>query len=91
MTYELAKDGLSIAEIAEKRGLTASTIEGHIAKGIEAGEVDINKFMEEDDRETIAMVIKDNPKENSGFVYGKLQGKFSYGQIRMVQAFLAKK
>lgn len=90
VTYGLAKDGLSVAEIAEKRGLTTSTIEGHIAKGIEAGEVKIDKFLEEDDRETIEMVIKDNPEGNSGTVYGKLQGKYSYGQIRMVQAHLNK-
>lgn len=91
ITYGLAKESLSIAEIAKKRDLKTSTIEGHIAKGIEAGEVDINKFMEEDDRETIAMVIKENPKENSSFVYGKLKGEYSYGQIRMVQAFLSRK
>lgn len=91
VTYGLAKDGLSIAEIAEKRGLTTSTIEGHIAKGIEAGEVKIDAFMEDDDRETIEMVIKDNPNENSGFVYGKLKGEYSYGQIRMVQAYLSRK
>lgn len=91
VTYGFAKDGLSIAEIAEKRSLTTSTIEGHIAKGIEAGEVKIDAFMKDDDRETIAMVIKDNPNENSGFVYGKLKGEYSYGQIRMVQAFLSRK
>lgn len=91
ITYGLAKEGLSIAEIAEKRELKTSTIEGHIAKGIEAGKVNIDSFMEDDDRETIEMVIKDNPSENSGFVYGKLKGEFSYGQIRMVQAFLSRK
>lgn len=90
-TYALVKEGLSIAEIAEKRGLAVGTIEGHIARGIGENEVDINKFMDEDDREIIAQVLKDNPEENSGFVYGKLAGKFSYGQIRMVQAYLAKK
>jgi len=90
-TYALVKDGLSVAEIAEKRGMAQSTIEGHIAKGIEAGDVDINKFMSEDDRETIEMVIKANPKENSGFVYGKLNGQYSYGQIRMVQAHISRK
>jgi hypothetical protein len=46
--------------------------------------------MDEDDRDTIAMTIKDNPEGNSGTIYGKLKGKFSYGQIRMVQAYLAK-
>ena len=46
--------------------------------------------MDEDDRDTISMTIKDNPEGNSGTIYGKLKGKYSYGQIRMVQAYLAK-
>ena len=88
VTYGLAKDGLSIAEIAEKRSLVTTTVEGHIARGIQEKELTIDKFMDEDDRETIEQVLKDNPDENSGFVYGKLKGKFTYGQIRMVQAHL---
>ena len=91
VTYELAKDGLSIAEIAEKRGLVTTTVEGHIARGIEEKELTIDKFMDEDDRETIEMVIKDNPEGNSGAIYGKLQGKYSYSQIKMVQTHLSSK
>lgn len=88
ITYDLAKDGLSVTEIAEKRGLVTGTVEGHIARGIEENELNIDKFMDADDRETIEQILKDNPEENSGFVYGKLGGKFSYGQIRMVQAYI---
>jgi len=90
ITYDLAKDGLSIAEIAEKRGLVNTTVEGHIARGIQENELTIDKFMNEDDRETIEQVLKDNPTENSAFAYGKLNGQYTYGQIRMVQAHLAK-
>jgi hypothetical protein len=90
VTYGLAKDGLSIAEIAEKRGLVTTTVEGHIARGIQEKELTIDKFMDEDDRETIEQVLKENPKENSAFVYGKLKGQYTYGQIRMVQAHVAK-
>lgn len=90
VTYELAKEGLSVAEIAKKRGLVNTTVEGHIARGIQDKELTIDKFMEEDDRETIEQVIKENPDENSGTVYGKLKGKYSYGQIRMVQAHLGR-
>ena len=89
VTYELAKDGLSIAEIAEKRGLANTTIEGHIAKGIEAGELSIDKYMEEDDRETIEQVLTENKGANSGEIYAKLNGQYSYSQIRMVQAYLS--
>ncbi len=90
LTYGLAKEGLSIAKIAEAREMALTTIEGHIARGIEEKELTIDTFMDKDARETIEQVLKGNPNENSGFVYGKLAGKFSYGQIRMVQAYLAK-
>lgn len=88
VTYELAKDGLSIAEIAEKRGLATSTIEGHIARGIQEKELKIDQFMDEDDRELIEQTIKDNAGASSNVIYGKLKGNFSYSQIRMVQAHL---
>ena len=90
VTYGLAKDGLSIAEIAKKRELTTSTVEGHIARGIQEKELTIDKFIDKDDHQTIEQVMKDNPDGNSGFVYGKLKGKYTYGQIRMVQAHLGK-
>jgi energy-coupling factor transporter ATP-binding protein EcfA2 len=90
VTYGLAKDGLSIPEIAEKRGLVTTTVEGHIARGIEENELTIEKFMDEDDRETIEQVLQDNPEGNSGLVYGKLKGQYTYSQIKMVQAHLAK-
>jgi hypothetical protein len=32
----------------------------------------------------------DSPGANSGEIFGKLKGKYSYGKIRMVQAHLAK-
>ncbi|MFT4543753.1 MAG: hypothetical protein ACI9EQ_000203 [Bacteroidia bacterium] len=88
VTYGLAKDGLSVAEIAEKRSLVTTTVEGHIARGIQEKELTIDKFMDEDDRETIERSLKDNPEGNSATVYGKLSGKYTYGQIRMVQAHL---
>jgi translation elongation factor EF-Ts len=70
--------------------LVTTTVEGHIARGIQEKKLTIDKFMDEDDRETIEQVLKENPKENSAFVYGKLKGQYTYGQIRMVQAHVAK-
>ncbi|MFC2175601.1 helix-turn-helix domain-containing protein [Bacteroidota bacterium] len=90
ITYELAKNGLSISEIAEKRELVTTTIEGHIARGIQEKVLTIDKFMDEDDRETIEQVLNDNPEGNSGLIYAKLNGQYTYAQIRMVQAHLGR-
>lgn len=90
LTYGLAKQGLSIAKIAEAREMALTTIEGHIARGIQDKELSIDTFMDSDVRDTIAKALKDNPGANSGEVFAKLKGKFSYGQIKMVQAYLAR-
>jgi uncharacterized protein YpbB len=90
LTYGLAKQGFTIAKIAEAREMALTTIEGHIARGIQDKELSIDTFMESDVRDTIAKALKDNPGANSGEMFAKLKGKFSYGQIKMVQAYLAR-
>jgi hypothetical protein len=90
LTYGLAKQGFTIAKIAEAREMTQTTIEGHIARGIQDKELSIDSFIEPNVREAIAQAIMDSPGANSGEIFGKLKGKYSYGKIRMVQAHLAK-
>ena len=70
----LPKTGFQLLKLRRSEAFTTSTIEGHIAKGIQAGELKIDAFMDEDDRDTIVMTIKDNPEGNSGTIYGKLKG-----------------
>jgi transposase len=41
----MAEEGLSVKEIAAKRNLASSTIEGHLARGVEKGKIDIAKVM----------------------------------------------
>ncbi len=46
-TYELYQSGLSLPDIALKRDIRLSTVNGHVAKLIEAGyEIDINKLVD---------------------------------------------
>lgn len=87
-TYALHKEGLTLEEIAAKRSMAKSTIEGHFARGIAEGEVDIAKLMLESERDAIADWMRENPKEGLNGVAGHFQGRFSYGQLRMVQAWV---
>ncbi len=86
-TFELLNSGLSIEETAKKRGLVKGTIEGHVAKGIEAKKLKIEDFMDKDSLEVLSLAIK-KTKNGSAGVYAAFKGKYSYGQIRMVQASL---
>jgi hypothetical protein len=85
VSIEMAERGLSIDLIAKERQLVRSTIEGHLTKGIESGRISIFKFMEETDVEKITQALKDMPEGfASNELYSKLDGNYSYGQLRAV-------
>lgn len=89
-TYALLKEGLSPEEIAEKRSLAVSTIEGHLAKGIEAGQVEIGQFISTEEMAILEKAIGESPTQNISEAFGKLGGKYSYGKLRMVKSHLIK-
>ncbi len=88
-TYELsirmAEEGKTIAEIAEARGLVVSTIEGHLAKGIESGRIKLDLLVNETDVNLINSAIDTLPDGfSSADLYSKLRGKYTYSQLRAV-------
>lgn len=87
-TYALVKQGLNMEQIAQKRQMAKSTIEGHLARGIAEGEVDIAGLMPDAERDLIADWMRENPKEGLNAAAGHFEGRFSYGQLRMVQAWV---
>ncbi len=86
-TYDLHKEGMTIEEIAAKRSMAKSTIEGHFARGIAEGEVDIEKVMPVEFRDTIAEWMRENKDKGLNSAQGHFENRFSYGQLRMVQAW----
>ena len=87
ITYDLIKEGMGIKEISLTRELADSTIESHIVKGIAEGEVDINSILGSETVSEISEKIKNSPASLSS-VHDAFNGKFSYNQLRMVQAYL---
>ncbi len=87
-TYALLKEGKTLAEIAAERQLSAGTIEGHAARGIGEGEVEIGAVMEDAVRDTIADWMRDFPEKDINAAKAHFGELFSYGQMRMVQAWL---
>ena len=87
-TYKLIKEGLTLEQIAIKRSLAESTIEGHAARGIAAGKVDVLKFLKPDEIDEITRSYEKSEEEGMNAVYADLKGKYSYGKLRMVQMLL---
>jgi len=90
ITYQLFNAGKTLAEIATERNLKISTLEGHLAKGIGTGEVQIEKAM---DKEVLEFLLKAFDSSKSASISGlhkDLKGAYTFGQLRMVEAYLAR-
>lgn len=87
-SFALLNEGKTLAEVAAERGLSLGTIEGHAAKGITEGEVEIDAVIAPDIRDKLADWMRENPDKGSNDVRAHFGDAYSYGQIRIVQAWL---
>jgi uncharacterized protein YpbB len=85
-TFAMVREGLDAEEIAEKRGLAATTIEGHFARGILSGDINAEEVIHEDEFQEIGGLFKGDPETNLTPVFEKAGKKYSYGKLRMVRA-----
>jgi dephospho-CoA kinase len=89
-TYALQKEGFGIDEIAATRSMAKSTIEGHFARGIAEGVLDIESLMPAEERDTIADWMRENNDKGLNEARANFGERFSYGRLRMVQAWVKK-
>ena len=89
ITFSLLKEGMRPEEIASQRSMAVSTIEGHIARGISAGEVRILDLISEEIVDEVTYKMK-TLSGGISEVHKAFDGKYSYGVLRMVQAHLGK-
>lgn len=103
-TYEITSgyvdEGLSLQEIAEKRGLSEGTIIGHLLKLRDENALDITPFKPADEllftvgvakRYLIANTpdaIKEDGSVSMKAIFDHLNGKVDYGNIKLALAFL---
>ena len=92
-SYQLFKSGLSIAQIAQNRGLKDSTIYGHLAQYLEQGHLALQEVVDLPDQEIrlIQAAIVNLPEEQRNAlkpVFDTLNGEYDYGVLRCVRAAL---
>lgn len=86
VTLELYKDGKSLEEIAMVRGLTPQTIEGHLAKFVETGELSVTDFLPEKDLEAILQKADELDTHQLTPLKDAFQGAYEYPQLKMAMA-----
>ncbi len=87
-SLEMLHGGLSIAEIAAERGLTAQTVEGHLAFFVKRGELSLDGLIAEDRRAYLEDKIEHLSTASLKSLKAALGEEFSYGEINLVLAHL---
>jgi ATP-dependent exoDNAse (exonuclease V), alpha subunit - helicase superfamily I member len=87
-TLKLFVDGMSVEEIAALRGMSKTTIEGHFARLIQAGELSILKFMESPKVDEIARYFYSNGMETISAAKEHFGDRASYAELRYVMAHI---
>lgn len=86
LSYQMYREGKNIAEIAKERNLTVQTIEGHLSKYIQSGELDIAGFVSSEKTALIEAALKDFNGGSITPIKQELGDDISFGEIRMVMA-----
>lgn len=87
-SFELFKAGKTIQEIAQERGFTSGTIEGHLGAFIGQGELDIYQLMEREKVQEIESFLREHKVQASGEAKLHFGEKYSFGEIRWVMQYL---
>ncbi|MCB2149108.1 MAG: helix-turn-helix domain-containing protein [Deltaproteobacteria bacterium] len=88
VSLELFEKGLTLADIAEKRGLVLATIESHMAHWVAAGKVGIDLLLSPEKRKVIERQLSSMQGKSFGEVKQALGADVSYGEIKFVKAHL---
>jgi hypothetical protein len=87
ISFEMFEEGLSIPEIAEKRGMAVGTIEGHLAHHVEKGEIDLEKFLTLEKAEKIIEVASALESPALKTIKDLLGDDYSYSDIKFANAY----
>lgn len=88
VTLQLYQQGLSIEEIAEKRGYAPSTILTHLSELIEKNQpIDLNRLVASERQKPILQAIQNVGTNSLRSLREQLGEDYSYGEIRLVRSW----
>ena len=89
-SFAMYKNGYTVEDIAQLRGMVHGTIESHLSYYVTNGELDILNFVSEEKISNIKEVIGRLQTDSLSNIKAALGDEYSYGDIRMVMAYLKK-
>lgn len=90
-SYWLYNQGNTVEQIAEKRGLNPTTIEGHLARYVASGDIDVHEFVDADTLQKVEAYCEKHPEEKAlKPIFEHFDAKIPYGVLRMAIAAIRK-
>lgn len=90
-SYWLYNQGNTIGQIAEKRKLNPVTIEGHLARYVASGDIDVHEFVDGDTLQKVEAYCMEHPEEKAlKPIFEHFDAKIPYGVLRMAIAAIRK-
>ena len=90
-SYWLYNQGYTVEQIAEKRGLNQSTIEGHLERYVASGDIDVHEFVDGDTLQKVEAYCMEHPEEKAlKPIFEHFDAKIPYGVLRMAIAAIRK-
>ena len=84
ISSDLFREGKTISQIAESRGLSINTIEGHLAFYVGRGEIPVNKFVSKEKTDLITAHFKGSDELKLGAAKESLGEKVSWSDLHFV-------
>ncbi|MEO8885643.1 MAG: DNA helicase RecQ [Mucilaginibacter sp.] len=84
VSLNLYRSGKSIAEVARKRGLSVSTIEGHLSYFVQSGDMNVSEMVTEDKIPAIQDAIEKYGADRLAPLKELLGNDYTYGEIKAV-------
>jgi hypothetical protein len=85
-SFDLFKNGLTVAGIAKERGLVENTIQGHLSFYVENGTIDIDKLLSQEKQKAIKTAMDKLGREAMSPIKTELGDDYSYGEIKLMTA-----
>lgn len=90
-SYWLYNQGNTVEQIAEKRKLNPVTIEGHLARYVASGDIDVHEFVDGDTLQKVEAYCKEHPEDKAlKPIFEHFDAKIPYGVLRMAIAAIRK-
>ena len=85
-SFDLWEQGYSIEQISESRGLGVSTVEGHLAKMVETGQIKLTDLVDIEEGDMIKKQVEIHGWASLRTLKDNLPDTISYGKIKWVVA-----